>query len=60
MRAKLELKEITSVEEMGEETEGLAPFSGKYYKITKYQITLRDGEVITFPAEIVKSISTEG
>ena len=61
MRAKLELKEITSVDEIGETLEHTG-LIGKYetYEITKYQITLRDGQQITLPAEIVTSISTEG
>jgi hypothetical protein len=66
MRAKLELKKIASVEEIGEEVECTQEFSRttqrKYslYEITKYQITLKDGQQITLPAEIVMSISTEG
>ena len=62
MKAKLELKEITSVDEIGETTEHLNSVQQKYkiYEVTKYQITLRDGQQITLPAEIVTSISTEG
>jgi len=61
MKAKLELKEITSVDEIGETTvhDG-GEHKWSRYEITKYQITLRDGQQITLPAEIVTSISTEG